>query len=354
MYIERFPRPRLVLICASLLLASCGGGGGGKDATSMAAPAAATGPQNTTAPSISATALEPAAPPATGNTATDGFNWFNFRRTQAGLAVVSANTTVDVAAQGHSDYQARWGISHYQTEGNAGFTGVCLYDNIHDPQCQPAKVSRLEAAGFQFTNGSYAFGEVISAMSDPSGANAAEGLIGAIYHRFVILEPMFRQAGVGKAIDPRGGVTYFTTNFVTDGLDIACADRGRVVTYPFAGQQQVQRNFMSDSELPDPVPDRNEVGYPVSIHADIIARLSVQSFTVQPSGGAPLDVRPLTSTTDPEHTPSTAAAVVPLAVLAPNTTYEARFAGTVEYGATATCPALSLPINRTWSFTTRS
>lgn len=347
MYMERFSRPRFSLICASLVLASCGGGGGGNDGADVAAS------RDTTAPTMSATALDSAGPPATGNTAIDGFNWFNFRRTQAGLPAVTANPNVDRAAQGHSDYQVRWGISHYQTEGNAGFTGVCLYDNIHDPQCQPAKVSRLEAASYQFTQGSYAFGEVISAMSNPSGANAAEGLIGAIYHRFVILEPMFKQAGVGQATNA-SGVTYFTTNFVADGLDIACAERGRVVTYPFANQQGVPRNFMSDTEVPDPVPDRNEVGYPVSIHADIIAGLSVQSFTVQPRGGAPLDVRPLTSTTDPEHTPSTAAAVVPLAVLAPNTTYEAQFVGTVEYSATAACPALAVPVNRSWSFTTRS
>lgn len=351
MHIERVCRPVFLSISAALMLVSCGGGGG-EDGSGLTTQAAATNAQNTSAPALSPNALEPAAPPATGNTALDGFNWFNFRRTQAGLAAVSANASIDRAAQGHSDYQTLWGITHYQAEGKAGFTGACLYDNIHDPQCQPEKVSRLEAAGYQFTQPSYAFGEVISAMSDPSGANAAEGLIGAIYHRFVILEPMFRQAGVGRAADARG-VTYFTTNFVADGLDIACTQRGRVITYPFSGQQGVARNFFSDTEVPDPVPDRNEVGYPVSVHADIIARLNVQSFTVQARGGAPLTVRTLTSTADPEHTPSTAAALVPLEVLAPNTTYDVQFAGTVEYGATANCPALTAPISRTWSFTTR-
>jgi uncharacterized protein YkwD len=301
---------------------------------------------------VSAAAMEPNAPAATGDTAIDGVNWFNFRRTQVGLGTVTGNDVVNRAAQGHSDYQTRWGITHYQTEGRAGFTGACLYDNIHDPQCQPEKVSRLEAANYRFSQLSYAFGEVISAMSDPSGVNAAEGLIGAIYHRFVIFEPMFKQAGAGKATDSRG-VTYFTTNFVADGLDQACAERGRVVTYPFSGQQGVSRNFLSDTEVPDPVPDRNEVGYPVSVHADIVAHLNVQTFSVQPRGGAPLAVRTLTSTSDPEFTPSTAAALVPLEVLAPNTTYDAQFVGTVEYGATAACPALSVPVTRSWSFSTR-
>jgi len=340
MVLPRLSRSQWMLTLAALTLTACGGGAGN-----------GAGETNVVRPAVAST-QEPNAPQATGDTATDGLNWFNFRRQQLGLPAVAANTTVDRAAQAHSAYQTQWGITHYQTEGRTGFTGVCLYDNEADPQCQPAKVSRLESANYRFAQRSYAFGEVISAMSDSSGANAAEGLIGAIYHRFVIFEPMFKEAGVGKAVNPNG-VTYFTTNFVSDGLEMACAARGRIVHYPFAGQQGVPPKSFTDTQVPDPVPEKNEVGYPVSMHADIIARLNVQSFTVQPRGGAPLAVRTLTSATDPEHTSSTVAAVVPLAVLAPNTTYEAQFVGTVEYGATADCPALTVPVNSSWTFTTR-
>lgn len=339
----RFRRPALPLIFSTLVLAACGGGGGGGSNDNI--QAAASSP-------ASIAALEPSAPAATGNTATDGFNWFNFRRTQLGLSPVARNSTVDIAAQGHSDYQKLWGVTHYQNEGKAGFTGVCVYDNNSDPQCPSSKVSRLEAANYQFTQGSYAFGEVISATSNPAGSDAAEGLIAAIYHRFVIFEPMFRQAGSGTATAPNG-LTYFTTNFVADGLSQTCAERGRVVTYPFAEQQRVQRNFFSDDEVPDPIPDRNQVGYPISVHADIIANLKMQSFTVRPRGGNPLQVRTLTETLDPQHTPTAAAAIVPLDVLAPATTYDVQFEGSVEYGATSDCPALSVPISRSWSFTTR-
>lgn len=336
----RFPRLALPLVFTASILTACGGGGGGGDDT------------QTFNQTVSITEVEPNAPAATGNTAVDGFTWFNFRRAQLGLPALVRNSTVDVAAQGHSDYQKLWGVTHYQTEGKSGFTGVCIYDNNADPLCPDAKVSRLEAANYHFTQGSYAFGEVISATSNPAGFDAAEGLVGAIYHRFVIFEPMFRQAGIGTATAP-GGLTYFTTNFVADGLNQACAARGRVVTYPFANQQRVQRNFFSDDEVPDPVPDRNEVGYPISVHADIVASVNVQTFTVRPHGGNPLPVRTLTKAQDPQHTPSTAAGIVPLDVLAPATTYDVQFQGTVEYGATTDCPALSVPVNLAWSFTTR-
>lgn len=331
-------RSSLTLIFAALLLAACGGGGGGD------------GGGTSSASSASISTLEPSAPAATGNTAVDGFNWFNFRRTQIGLPAVAQNSTVNIAAQGHSDYQKIWGIDHYQVEGRTGFTGVCVYDNAADPLCPPAKVSRLEAANYHLPATNYAFGEVISATSNPSGADAAEGLVSAIYHRFVILEPMFKEAGVGAAVGSNG-VTYFTTNFVTNGLDTAyslCTQKNPpLVTYPFDGQQRVQRNFSSDSEVPDPVPGQDVVGYPISVHADITASISTQSFTVRPRGGSPLPVRTLTNALDPDHTPATAAAIVPTSVLEPGTTYDVQFSGTVN------CPLLSRSVNLTWSFTTR-
>lgn len=332
-------RPALPSLLASLLLISCGGGGGGDDSTNA-----------TSNVNASIASLEPAAPVATGDTSADGLAWFNFRRQQIGLgSAITRNSTVDVAALGHSNYQTLWGIDHYQTEGRTGFTGVCVYDNDLDSRCPSSKVSRLEAANFQFTTGAgYAYGEVISKTSSASGYDAAEGLIGAIYHRFVIFEPMYKQAGVGAAKDTQGN-SYFTTNFVADGLNQACNTRGKVVTYPFDSQQRVQRNFFSDSEIPDPLPEPgvNEVGYPVSVHADILAGLSVQSFTIRPRGGASLETRLIMSSSQ------SAAGIVPLSVLAANTTYDVAFTGTVTYSNAFGCVGLSTPVNLAWSFTTR-
>jgi uncharacterized protein YkwD len=298
----------------SLLLAACGGGGGSNE-------------ENVTQSSVQDPVTEPNAPGTAGNMATDGFNWFNFRRQQIGLAAVTRNGIIDAAAQGHSDYQkVNDTITHDQTPGNAGFTGATVSD-------------RLQAAGYRFNAPNYAYGEVISATGHTSGFTAAESLITAIYHRYVIFEPQFKEAGSATATVP-SGYTYFTTNFAVNGLGLGLGSGG-FVTYPFANQQNVQRNFFSDQEIPDPMPDQNEVGYPVSVHTDIEKTLTVQSFTLR-RNGTPVDVRLLSNANDPQ-TPRSAASIVPISVLAGGTTYEAQFNGTVD----------GVPVSRTWTFTTR-
>lgn len=316
----RFPLSlhSLVPICLSLSLAACGGGGNDGAASSGFNGAGGALPSM----------LESGAPQATGNTATDGFNWTNFRRQQLGLNALSRNSLIDKAAQGHSDYQRiNDVITHEQTPGAPGYTGAALTE-------------RLAAAGYGLTV-PYAYGEVISASGHTSGFHAAEDLITAIYHRFVMFQPRFREAGAGAATAP-GSYTYFTLNLAsTNGLGPGLG-MGGIVTYPANGQQNVLTNFFSDYETPDPVADRNEVGYPVSVHADITSSVTVQGFTIAPRGGAPLPVRLLSSATDAKTT-STAAAIVPLNVLAAKTTYDVQFIGAVD----------GIAVSRSWSFTTR-
>jgi uncharacterized protein YkwD len=300
-------------------LAACGGGGGSDGGTSGMRLQA-----DETAPATSA----PGAPQATGNTANDGVTWTNYRRQQLGLGTLARNADIDEAAQGHSDYQRiNDVITHEQTAGQRGFTGATLLD-------------RLTAAGYQFRQPNYAFGEVISATSSTSGFSAVEDLITAIYHRFVIFEPRFREIGAGAGTVPNG-FTYMTLNFAADGLG-AGLGRGQFALYPIPDQTGIVPVFYSDFEMPDPVGDRNEVGYPVSVHADITSTVSVASFTIRPRGGAALSTKLLTRATD-SFTPSSVAAIVPLAPLLPNTTYEVAFSGTVDGVAAA----------RNWSFTTR-
>jgi uncharacterized protein YkwD len=306
------------LLLASLILTACGGGSDSGQSTTSSNAAA------------TISAQEPNAPQATGNTATDGFNWFNFRRQQIGLEPVARNALIDAAAQRHSNYQKTNNIiTHDQIEGKPEFTGRTVGDRLTEARY-----------GFASTN-SYAYGEVISATSDTSGFNAAEDLIAAIYHRFVILEPMFKEAGAGSATVP-SGLTYFTTNFAANGLDRGLP-RGSVVVYPAPSQSRVPRNFFSDNESPDPVPNRNEVGYPISVHANITATVTAQSFTIRPRGSnANLTVRLLTSGSDTQ-TPSSAAAIVPLDPLAAGITYDVQFIGKVD----------NIDVNRSWSFTTQ-
>jgi uncharacterized protein YkwD len=304
---------------AALALSACGGG-----SDSPAAPVAgAIAPPPAAAP---APPPEVSAPAQTGNIALDGRNWINYRRAQAGVPVVAENALINNAALGHSEYlRINNVMSHDQEPGRQGFTGVDLG-------------ARLNAAGYTLDiNLGYAHGEVISGTNNRSGFFMADELITAIYHRFVIFEPMFREIGTGAATSG-SGYNYFTADFASRpgyGPGIA---RGAIVTWPFNGQTQVVPNFLSNTEQPDPVPNINEVGYPISVHANLDSTLAVSSFTVRPRGGSELQVLRV----DPLRL-KTAASIVPLQPLRAATTYEVNFTGTVNGAATT----------RAWSFTTR-
>jgi uncharacterized protein YkwD len=293
----------------ALALAACGGGG----SSTSSAPAG----QSSDAPAM------------TNDIATDGRNWINYRRSQIGMPTLTHSTVIDVAAKGHSEYQKiNNEVTHEQTPGKPGFTGITLLD-------------RLTAAGYRFTNTNHAYGEVISATTNNSGFYMAEELITAIYHRFVIFEPVFKEIGTG-ASTTAANYTYFTSDFAANNGYGPGISSGTVATWPYSGQTQVPPNFFSDYESPDPVPGANEVGYPISVHANINTTLTVQTFSMRARGGADLQVKLLSKPQDAE-TPRSAAAIVPMAVLRAGTTYDVTFAGSVD-GA---------PVNRSWSFTTK-
>ncbi|WP_229412255.1 MULTISPECIES: CAP domain-containing protein [unclassified Massilia] len=311
---------QIALACAAAwALVACGGGGGGSSA----------GAPNAT-PSTGFSGQDASAPTATNNIATDGLNWINYRRSQIGMPALARNAVIDTAAQGHSDYQRINNVvTHDQTAGKTGYTGARLQD-------------RLQNAGYVFGSPN-AIGEVISATSNGSGFYMAEELITAIYHRFVIFEPVFKEIGAGAATTS-ANYSYFTADFVANngyGTGIAA---GTIVTWPFNGQTQVTPNFNSDYEEPDPVPDRSVVGYPVSVHTNLDRTLTVQSFTMRAHGtSSDLETRLLALGKDSNTTTKSAAAIVPLAQLASATTYDVSFSGAID----------GVPISRNWSFTTK-
>lgn len=312
-------KPLLLSLLVAAAVTACGGGDSNGDSATAAAG------QSSTSLNLN---FEPLAPAAVNNTAADGLSWFNYRRQQIKLAALTRNAQLDNAAQAHSEYQrANNVISHDEVAGAPGYTGAELGQ-------------RISAAGYRFSSSRYAYGEVISATASTSGFAAADDLVTAIYHRFVIFEPTFSQAGGGSAT-VSNGYTYFTANFTANGLGNGVG-RGGFVTYPTEGQRGVPTNFFSDREIPDPVPDRNEVGFPVSVHADITSRVTVNSFTLRPQGGAAVSTRLLSADTDPE-TPPSAAGLIPLEPLRASTTYEVQFNATID----------GVAVSRSWTFSTR-
>jgi uncharacterized protein YkwD len=319
----------IAALVAALGLAGCGSGSGSDDNNDS--PASQVTGGTAVNPEPSAATPEPtpgaAAPARTGNIAVDGRNWINYRRGQAGVPLVPENAQINNAALGHSEYlRVNNLMSHDQIAGRQGFTGADLG-------------ARLNAAGYTLlASRGYAYGEVISGSSNGTGFFMAEELITAIYHRFVIFEPMFREIGTGAAT-ASSGYSYFTADFASrDGYGPGIA-RGAIVTWPFNGQTQVVPNFFSNTEQPDPVPNANEVGYPISVHANLDSNVAVTSFTVRPRGGSDLAVLRV----DPLSNNKPAASIVPLQPLRAATVYDVSFTGTVNGAA----------VTRAWSFTTR-
>ena len=312
--------PVLTLAALTTLLSACGGGGNSGEKTTLS-----------TATPLPQLTQEPGAPVMTGNIATDGFNWINYRRSQIGLSSLARNSLIDNAALGHSEYlRTNSTVSHDQVAGKSGYTGAQLGD-------------RLAHAGYTINRAnSYAYGEVIAGAANNSGFYLAEELITAIYHRFVIFEPIFKEGGTGAVVGS-SGYTYFTADFAANNGYGPGLQAGQIVTYPVSGQTRVATSFSSDNESPDPVPNQDIVGYPISVHANINGMLSVASFTVRQRGAASdLTVRLLKNASDPQ-TPESAASIIPLAPLAANTTYDVSFSGRLNGAA----------VTRNWSFSTR-
>jgi len=312
MPVVSFSIRRALLIASVACVAACVG-----DAS---APGARSG--------VQLAAQEVNAPRASGDVATDGLAWIAYRRQQAGLLAPVRDARLDQAALGHSHYQQQNNrVTHDQSSAEPGFTGATAPD-------------RVRAAGYPLANGASADGEVIAATSATDGFAAAEGLLGAIYHRYLILQPQFDRAGAGSARRD-GGYTWLTVNFVAS-REPPQLGRGQLVVWPAPGQQQVRPNFFSDQETPDPVSGADEVGYPVSVHANLNAVLRVDRFTLSDPGGRAVEVRQLDAAGD-RDTPPSAAAIIPLQPLRRASTYSVHFAGRVDDQA----------VERSWQFTTR-
>jgi uncharacterized protein YkwD len=316
---------------AALLLSACGGGAGNADLGGNNGTVAASAPVAVGASVDTRTNshVDAGAPISVGIVATDGRNWLNYRRAQIGLSQLSENTLVDRAAQSHSDYQRiNNTISHAEQPNAWAYTGGDLQ-------------TRLASAQFPLNMDNYVAGEVITSTTNTSGFYMAEELITAIYHRFVIFEPVFKEIGTGSGTSERN-YTYFTADFVANNGVGPGLGRGKLVNWPVNGQADVPPNFYSDQQEPEPVDTLNEVGYPVSVHADWRTVVTVSKFTIKPRNGGELSVKLLQNATD-SKTPASAAAIIPLTRLASATTYDVAFTGT----------ASGVPVSLSWSFTTK-
>ena len=207
----------------------------------------------------------------------------NSIREEMNLNTLLQDDLLNIAAQGHADYLvANNESSHYQVAGQTKFTGERPVDRTLDANYLSTHVS-----------------ENVSTQTY-SAQSSIDGLFSAIYHRFGFLSLSIDEIGVGttqeKAKTSNSAFVYVMANSAIKRL---CHDRSfkgsgkyyykickdethrvsekafikaqndnkrhnpKIVVYPYDGQTEVPPVFYDES--PDPLPNHDVSGFPVSV-----------------------------------------------------------------------------------------
>lgn len=234
-------------------------------------------------------------------------------RAGAGLPPLVADARLARAAAGHAAYVASTGsVSHTQEAGrSAAFTGATLADRVR-------LVGSRHAVHV----------ELVSRATGRDAEAAVALLVSGIYHRIALLRDDLQTLGVGMR--DHAGRRHLVLNA---GAPAGAAVGGRVVIWPPDHRDAVPAAIDSDAETPDPAPDTNKVGYPVSLQVSPGDRLHVTRFElVHEASGAVVPVSLHDADRDP-HLPPWAAFILPREPLARDAAYRARFAGRTGSGA---------------------
>jgi uncharacterized protein YkwD len=314
-----------LLLVAALALTACGGGGGGGDTAAPVTPIDTTPPAPLVFVDTRPAQTSVPAPTYTSAVSLDAFNQLNQYRQAAGLGLLKQSPQLDVAAQSHANYNSlNDNRGHGETAGVAGFTGA-------------NSSSRAAAAGYV---GSLS---EVAAIGGFKGSEYIDFLMGAPYHRMVMLKYQPTDVGIGDNAE-------FPANIVIDMANKSGLEQGAPNTpaavWPADQMTDVQTSGCC--EAPDPAPELNGAawGYPVSIQTHERKKLVVTSFVLTDASGAVIMTKLLDYKNDPilrdTYFANYVAFLLPHKPLAVNSRYTATFAGTID----------GVAHTRTWSFTT--
>jgi len=266
-------------------------------------------------------------------------------REAIGMNTLIQEESLDRAAQAHADYLiANHVATHDEIPGLPKFTGVT-----------PAE--RAIRAGYL----SRQVSENLSAHNSDA-QSSIDGLFSAIYHRFGFLDTWIDEIGVGVTQNPQGkkenAFVYVMGNSQINAL---CQERpfqgyGRyvysickekehkiaekrflkardankwlnpkLILYPYDGQTDVPPAFYDES--PDPLPDYDVSGFPISVIFNdyFFKHVTLSSFTLSSQGKTLHHVRLLTKENDPnKRLTDHQFALMPLERLRYNTQYTAK------------------------------
>jgi hypothetical protein len=235
---------------------------------------------------------------------------------------LAENKQLKTASQAHADYLVLNDESaHEEIIGHKNFTGI-------------TPVERAFHAG-------YASSQVSENLSknNYNAHSSIDGLLSAIYHRFGFLNPGIDQIGVGVMQDTKdsdkSAFVYLMGNSALNRLCTGSSFSGsgkyiyrvckksehrirekefykalqyskqnspKIIFYPYDGEEEVPPAFYS--EVPDPLPDYEVSGFPVSVEFNdhFFKNVTLHSFKLYVEGGEEVrDVRLMDKSSDPHQ-----------------------------------------------------
>jgi hypothetical protein len=260
----------------------------------------------------------------------DALNRINTIRSAASLSLVSAEYYLNIAAQKHTAYQLETDVyGHNESNTSAvNYTGAALSD-------------RISAQGYPWSR----LLEVTAAAKPvKSSIELHDMLIDTVYHRLGMLRHDLVDVGVGYL--SKGNAAVLTIDYGrSKTLALTPPSGGAPVKWPVDGQINVPTSFASDTEVPDPVPDQNIVGYPITfqVYPDVsFTPVRFRLFEVTPSGDVEVTNTRVLSSANDKNSDTYAATLIPMAPLKAEKKYTVIFEGIVD-GA---------PVTARWQFTT--
>ena len=209
-------------------------------------------------------------------------SYLNSIRTKMGMSRLSNNSKLQSAAKAHAYYLVSNNESdHIEIKGHKNFVGEKPLD-------------RTKRAGYLST--------MVSENLSTNNHNAqysVDGLFSAIYHRFAFLNPIISEVGIGiaqnEADSDNSAFVYLMGNSDINALCYGKSYEGAgrywksckesshrikdreylkalnyakqsnpdIILYPYDGQKEVPPAFYS--EIPDPLPDHDVSGFPISV-----------------------------------------------------------------------------------------
>jgi uncharacterized protein YkwD len=196
----------------------------------------------------------------------EAFKYINQLRQGSGLIPFSSNSVLNKASKNHASYLIRnTTYGHYEEANKSGFTGEFA-------------AQRVRHTGY---NTELIIENVSSNNRDYKAS--IDGLFAAIYHRLAFLDFQGDEIGISIKQNTNDKIrTAFVYNIGSSALnqlyknakkpskiDLNNAlnkhqnSNSKIVTYPFNQQSDVPPVFFN--ELPDPLPNHDVSGFPISI-----------------------------------------------------------------------------------------